>query len=350
MNVTCALSGIQFTCQHFPATVSSPDLAHPIFYLPANKLVSLSTKWVDGELTSTDSYLLFLALLSSTNRIEWRCPVAKTSATDSIVAKNMEKLVLVVSKTLAVSNSKSVLAELPMFSICRESNDLSNVSEWLDLWLNGLSTNAAKYRTATQLNSKMDIEETLQRYIRDSSRDVSTYASTLANWADVAGDFPRFAIKTPDGQHLPINVYWKQLIIRCTKKDSLFSVDGKDLNELLEHCEENIPHGSIYAHSLMKVLRNCKDTQRNFFGSFNETWELLEGTPSKANSNDTTISSTATSSATISEPTSVEIANRNALLASAPSSKPERRNYSTLALYLKATIAYDMAHRYTQTN
>ena len=102
MKILCSKSGIEFTAEHFPGTFFSRELSHPIFSLEQKKLLSYTGKWAAGELTPTDSYLLFLALLNSSEQIQFRTSCKRTPLTNSIVANNMEYLVRTVIKLNAI--------------------------------------------------------------------------------------------------------------------------------------------------------------------------------------------------------------------------------------------------------
>lgn len=212
MKAICALSGISFHCDHFPATVSSQDLAHPLFYVRQEKLLSyVETLWQEGELTEIDSYLLFLAILESTGQVEWRVPVYRTEKTASIVANNMERLSTICRRIIGLPNKAKVL---PFFSISKECNTLDNISSWLESWEQALASYIRGYKSESELRRKLDLEGYLEKLIKDKNKPIASYSQTLANWADVAGNFPRGLTPLPNGQSLPLNVYWKQIITR----------------------------------------------------------------------------------------------------------------------------------------
>jgi hypothetical protein len=241
MKATCAYSGLSFSCEHFPASVSSSELVHPIFYLKSAKLLGFIGDWADGSLNETDSYLLFLALLSSTEQVEWRVPVHRTDKTNQLVANNMEKLASLCTTFLQVTNKKEVL---PSFSISPDSRDLNNIRDWLLVWEQALVDYKTGYRSTNQLQKQRDAESYLERVIKDSSREIKSYSRLLANWADLAGNFPRFLTLTPSGNKIPLNIYWRELITKACLEDSIFTISQKDLDELIEHCEQEIPHGT----------------------------------------------------------------------------------------------------------
>lgn len=319
MKATCAYSGITFSCEHFPATVSSSELVHPIFYLKGAKLLSFLPAWADGSLNEIDSYLLFLALLSSTEQVEWRVPILRTDRTNQLVANNMEQLASLCTSILQVRNRQEVL---PAFSISADSRNLDNIRDWLQVWEQALLDYKQGYRATNQLQKQRDAESYLERVIKDSTKDLRSYSKSLASWADLAGNFPRFLTLTPSGNKVPLNTYWKEIIAKACLADGIFTISQKDLDELIEHCEQEIPHGSIYAHKLMKILKDAAKSQRDFFGNLDTSFVVL------------------------SPDTSVEDANKVALMASAPSELPVRSSYATLAGYLKAKIAWDMVQKY----
>jgi hypothetical protein len=74
------------------------------------------------------------------------------------------------------------------------------------------------------------------------------------------------------------------------------------------------------------VLKDAAKNQRDFFGNLDTSFIVL------------------------SPDTSVEDANKVALMATAPSELPVRGKYATLAGYLKAKIAYDMVQKYGTNN
>lgn len=315
MKATCAYSGVAFSCQYFPAAVSSSELVHPIFYLKPARLLEYLPAWAAGELAEVDSYLLFLSLLASTEQVEWRLPVLRTATTSQQVANNMERLGSLVSRMQQIPNKKEVL---PHFSIAQDSRDLGNIRDWLLVWEQAMAEYGTGYRSTSQRQHQRDAETQLEKAIKDVTRDPASYSRVLASWADLAGNFPRFLTPTPAGSKLPLNVYWKQLITRCCLHDSIFTVAQADLQELIEHCEQEIPHGSIYAYKLMQVLRDTAREQQDFFGDMSISYPAL------------------------SPDSSVEDANKVALMATAPAELPARHQYPSLVGYLRAKIAWDM--------
>lgn len=323
--VLCALSGIEFQVEFLPIPIHTREVAHPIFSLDQKRLIHLIGRWSDGSLDSTQSYLLFLALLNSTEQIEWRTPASRTSQTPSIVANNMEQLVLVVGRCELIRNPRFTL---PKFSINQETKDLSNVSHWIESWHNCYTEFLSGNRQADLRAKILRREEALEKLIKDHSKRTGSYVRMLADWAVEAGEFPT-------GQILGIRIcdYWKDIIIKCVSDSQIFTIPRADLEELIEHCEDYIPHGTIYAHALMETLRAGLAKQKNYLGL-----------------GDLDLSISETKFRVLSADDSVESANIMAMIDSAPISIPDPKDYPNKIAYLKAKMRYDMSVQYKKSS
>lgn len=324
MKVLCAYSSIEFECQYFPGYLSSRETSHPLFQVPQKRLLSYLGKWAQGGLTSTDSYLLFLALLRSSELVEFRVPAIRTPQTDSIVAINMEALCKTLAKLNTVVSQSLVF---PHYVISQETRGLENVQHWIANWELAYQEFQSGYRSAHD-SAKLRIREAaLERLIKNPHRPVASYASQIADWAATAGAFPTFILTNPhNSQRISCADYWKYLISKCAHEEQIFAIRRKDLEELLEHCEENIPIGSIYSNALFKILRHALARQKNFLGL-----------------GDLDISKS--SYTILSADTSTESANLRAIVDAAPDHLPRREEYPTHFAYLKAKLRWDMAQK-----
>lgn len=329
MRIICSLSSIEFECSHFPGAFYSPELYHPIFLLPQKKLLAATGKWSSGHLTSTDSYLLFLSLLRSSELIQWRVPVIRTEQTDSIVANNMESLLRTVIKLNTVPDPESIF---PHYAISQDTRTLANVRYWIENWQHAYDEFKSGYKSVHESAAIIRRENALARMIKNPHRSVSSYSGELAFWAASAGSFPTFPVTSPFGsslgQQITCSEFWQQIITRCTKNDYIFSIPDNDLQELIDHCEEHIPIGSIYSHLLFKILRDAQSRKRNF---------LDIGDPDVK-----------TSYTLISSQTDVQSANLRALIDSAPSAEPQRSEYPSDFAYRKAKLRWDMSKKFAK--
>ena len=313
--ILCGISGIEFSCDHLPIYLDSREYAHPIFFMPQKKLLGLYQKYRHGELGEIDSYLLFLAYFNSTDLIEWRVPAKYHAGTQSIIANTFDSLVSAVEKINRVKNPSVHFSHI---SVSPDTSNFTNCAYWIASWESTYESFVSGYASQRLKQELCDIEEKLAYLCKDANRDEVLFAARLATWADKAGTFPRFPIQV-GASVMPCNEYWKQIIRKCTNAESIFNIPSKDVQELLEHCEEYIDAGSIYAHHLFKILKEGMKKQQGFLGLGDFTFSI------------------------ISEDTSAEQANRIAIIQNAPTEAPRRIDYPSQFAYLKAKLAFEMA-------
>lgn len=333
MQILCAYSSITFTCEHFPGTLSSRESYHPVFDMPQKRLLSNLGKWSSGGLTPTDSYLLFLAVLRSTDLVDFRVPAIRTPQTDAIIAQNMEHLCRTVIKLNSVSNPA---VTFPHYVISPDTRTLENVRYWIENWQDSYEAFVAgrirDIEGREEWRRLATREAALQRLIKNSHRPIASYASQVAEWAALAGNFPsRGTIPSPfSGMQISLTDYWKELIVLCANENRLFGIPRKDLQELLDHCEEHIPVGSIYSNALFKIIRHALDRQQSFLGLGDlditrSTYEILTSTDN------------------------VEDANLRASIQAAPLEEPRQEQYATKFEFLRAKLRYQMARKHSRT-
>jgi len=329
MHILCSKSSIEFTCEHFPGYLSDKSYTHPIFFLPQRKLLPYLGKWSTNQLTPTDSYLLFLALLDSTDLVHWRHAAIRTENTPSIIAQNMERLAKVVSKINTVSNPA---VRFPQYVISADTRNLENIKHWLENWDSVYSDfRAGKLKESTdrKLASR---EAALDRLVKNPHKPASSYAIQIADWSATAGSFPEIPMISPwSGRKITVKEYWMQIIIRAVKEESLASINGKHLKELLDHCEAEISYGSIYAKALFEALRRALERHKGFL-------DLGDYIPASSTNYE------------ILPPGSINVENANisAMIQSAPTEKPVESNYPSRFKFIQAMNRWNLAQKYSQ--
>lgn len=319
--ITCSKSGTVFAVEHMPVALFSNAVSHPLFHVPQRKLIALAGQWSAGKLSPTESYLLFLSLLDSTGLVQWRTHALYTPKTDQIVANNMHSLLSIIAKINLINHPSFTL---PSFAVTTDTGDLDNAHHWIQSWKSNYLDWYASFEDSRKREEIKDKilarEESLQRLIK-SATPPDAYASTLADWASVAGAFPTCETLHPITKTtITLNEYWKSLIRTVANEDKLWRFPRKDIVELIEHCEENIMHGNIYSHTLMKYLRNGLRKYDDYLG-FGE---------------DSTTAPVTTSFTILSSNSSVQDINRAALINTAPSEEPKLHQYPNHFAYLKA--------------
>lgn len=334
--ILCAISGVEYRCDHFRLYLSSRESHHPIFDVPTPKLLQLAPQWMEGKMSLTESYLLYLALFNSTDLMEFRSPAIMCQDTPSIIAQNMEPLVKIVERIYNTGSDRvKEIIQLPGFVITPDTKDLTSSSDWIKIWEEAYKNYEDGYRTASLLERMERKESILERWIKDNTKDISQYANRLADWAYDAGRFDlhaNYEVLNELDQREEMGHYWKRIIIACAKTESIWNIPDIDLQDLIEHCEEHIYHGTIFAHTLMSLLRAGAQRKKNFLdlgdidiGANGTTFRILDANAS------------------------VEDANKLALIDSAPINKPEEKDYPNKLAYIRAKMKWQLAKDYQES-
>lgn len=329
--VLCALSGIEFPVPHFNyLSLSGREAKHPIFTVPHTRLLPQSVRWLDGELTHTENYLLYLALWNSTGLCEFRVPATMCADTVSLVAQNMDRLVSIVERIHDTGTERIIESlHLPKFVISPDTKDLTCTPDWITIWENCYKDYETNYVTSTALEKLTRKEATLERYIKDRNKDIASYAHPLAVWAADAGQFPEFSAGLDSsilaGKNMSLRDYWIHIIKASVKLESIWDIPTEDIRELIEHCEEHIGHGTIYAHELMTLLRAGLERKNSFF-----------------NLGDIDVGTGTTTFRILDASSSIEDANKLALIDAAPLNAPVESQYPNKLAYLKAKMNWQM--------
>lgn len=311
MKIQCSLSGLSYSLPEFSGLHMQPGLTyHPFLDLPASQMPECYTAWCNGTLSEQESYLLFVWMLKNTNLVQWRAPLQISPESRApIVAQYMQHLFRVASLMECIAHPRFVA---PSVVISEENNDLEPIREWIALWqdayddfLAGLAISREREELATRTAA-------LERFIKSPGIPASKYAHILADWAEVAASFPGHTAE-----------YWKEIIIHAHSDSRLLSIPQVDLEELIEHCEQEIDEysqGTIFSHHLYSILSAALDAKLDFFG--------LRGTGKNG----------------FAEIDSSEQDNKlAAIIVSAPSAEPRPHQYSSQFTYIKAKMAWQIA-------
>lgn len=325
--LTCSKSGVLFSCEHMPIQLNSQEFAHPMFSVSKKKLLSISGLWAAGKLSPTENYLLYLSLLDSTGLIEWRTPAKYTAKSPQIIANNMETMIHIIGKIDVISHPSFAL---PRFAITSDTSDLSNSYHWLQSWIEnyndwieGYKHSSAEERKALEIR-----ENALHKLIKTpSSESTESLAHVLSEWAVLAGNFPSGNIPHHiSRKQIPLSDYWKLIIRACAHEEKIWQFPRGDILDLIDHCEDNIIMGTIYSHSLMKLLRSGLKKYDDYLGF-----------------GDIDLGGKTTSFQILSSDTSAETANMQTLIMTASESEPKVSQYPSKFAWLKAHSKWALA-------
>jgi hypothetical protein len=329
MRVLCGISGIDFECDHFPGFLASRETCHPIFYMPQKKLLGYTGKFFTSELTSTDKYLLFLAVLHSSELVDFRLPAIQTPFTQSIIARNFESLVHIVCKINAVDAPSVVF---PHIVVGPETRNLSNVHFWIDRWKESYKEFQSGTAKAYEGRKLIQRETALARLIKNPYKPSAEYASQIADWAISAGNIDSYKQLTNNpltNTQTSLSSYWRTAIIRCAKLDRLYQIPESDMREILEHFETELDAiGSIYSHELLQILRTALKKRSDYLG--------LELGSNTANMKTYEEISSAT-------PDDIQSSNMKLMIDLAPTIEPLKKDFPDTVSYLRAKMRWNMA-------
>lgn len=310
--IICGISGIKFRCEHIPMLLSRREMNHPIFHLPQRKLLELYKTYASNQLTETDAYLLFLALLHSTDVVVFSSPVLYTSVTPNIIAANIGQLVSSIWNTNAITHPGF---KQPGFYVDSSTQDLSNISMWIKAWQSNIIRFKEGIVSERQEAALKEVTSKLERLILSPETVDTKLAAAVATWADKAAAFP---VASRD--------YWKSVIRRCYNISSMFSVPRKDILEIRSYCEENLEVGSIYFNTLMKTLKTGLRNHYDFLGmeDLDSPGYVFVDSPSSSSKEQEILA---------------------AIAATAPTSPPVASDYPSKLAFVKARLAYKTSQR-----
>ena len=307
MKIICAYSGLQYSVpEHFPGIRLANTEAHPIFSVPSETLANCYAAWVRRELKHEDTYLLALALLHSTNLIEFRTAASfsDSGAQTGILNTHLQSLFNITQLLVNVPHPQFIA---PKIVIAEDTANLESLAQWVRIWREAYEDFRAGQAESMAFDALKKKEQALAKFINSSEIPEHKYAHVLADWAALAASFP------PE-----YTTYWKECIIKCYQAQSALVIPPVHLQDIREWCEEHIDEyscGSIFSYRLYSLISAVQDCREDF--------ELL--------------------------PTSGGQAHLQAVIDSAPISEPLRSHYASQLDYMRAKAAWILAQSQTRT-
>lgn len=320
MKILCEYSGVDFYTRDFLNMRVSG--IHPLFSLPSSSLLSRAGDWGQGKLSPEECRILFIALLHSTDHLDFHTAALPTNQT---IQYHMQKVFHTVGwyHTLDMKNMI-----LPKYAVNHATRDLKNIGLWLDSWneikddwINGQTKSAQSRRKLERLAIR---EESLSRLIKSYSKKSEDYAWRLAAWALDASDDPEEHPISKD-----LKEYWTTLF--KLRGNSIYLASTNDLDEMVEHMEKYLPHGDIFSHAVLKHVRALlfKNKSGDFGLGIPTGTDLTEmhNNPYKIVEDD------------------IEIHNVDVVIASAPEEEPRKSDYPDLVSFIRAKAAFYLKNK-----
>lgn len=261
MKLKCPKSGISYSVN---IGYGHGKVPHPIFGLPTKALIMQNLDvFIMGKLSKTEVHLLGCALLNKLPII-WERPLQE-SVCIPFWKSHIEQLA-----TIVMQHDPTKTAFLPKFKISAITEDLSNLS----IYLHSVDSAILEYNNG---NVKADYfrdrtEETILRLLRTAlakAEKTKMLPTLMADWASDVGRFPDTRILVSEGLHSTLREHWHYIIKKVFSVSSPVEILSEtislgDVDELIEHCEQNIDVGSIHSLALFRKLRIVKEVLAEF--------------------------------------------------------------------------------------
>ena len=375
MKLTCPHSGLEYYTSNGYGTASA---VHPATQVPLKKLVSQLTDFTrtksDAEFSDADKYLYLLAWLNHLTCVSYRNPASFDSDYPTLLA-NADPLFKTVLSVAQFPHLK-----YPQLIVSSDSTIHSSLRNWLTTFNDILAEH--KYRSAHQSASReiARIEDTLDRITSRYSRVGTVRAGKLlAKWAATVAEFPAYNVTLADSTTCTLSTLWQSIIEQSFIESPLQLLQSKilpaDLSELIEYCEDNIPHGTHHAFQLMRRLRAMESLLGELTGVSPMKVSYSQQQPPVAKLQRNTASAQSGSGSMqrngseVSLPEHLSLSTKPAMPAAVPATpatpatdpalselltaEPQRSQFPTTILYLRAKAKWQssiLAHRQAARN
>ena len=249
MKLICRYSAELYFCDHFKE--DSHDDVHPIFRLPARKLLLKAKKWGAGQYDETEQKLLFLALMNTTGAVDFTVPA---SPSHSIVSANMESMFRIVT-WFDTANPGTL--RLPTYRVSELHYRLENINTWIAALFECREEWKRPSLTKNLQDALAPRELVLDRYINSPTKHTSEYATKLARWAISAA-----------GVTGETAAYWLRLF--QLKDNEIFKAPVEDLEKMMIFLETKLfevgnpgaGYGGSYARKTLQHVRELYQTAK----------------------------------------------------------------------------------------
>ncbi|MNZ58795.1 hypothetical protein D3C78_768110 [compost metagenome] len=284
MKVHCPVSGLSFEVA-FPAwghaTYPHPMLSCSAQTLNQDFLELLFAQQLSSELTHLLglSYLLKLPLVSLTPM-----PSDAHQTLHTFWLKYMERL----ARLATTLEGKPAPKRHTQIRVSLDN--LSHLGAWIEelevSWslrsapitdaakkLNSQAWNSVQLSPSRDTERQQEIDALILKGLRGSlltRKEASKYPETITKWVMNIAPFPTAKIQLPDGRKTTISEHWAHIMELAFSKDGALdliceNINAGDLEELLEHCYENIPvEIGTFATLLWRKLEEVKTNLESY--------------------------------------------------------------------------------------
>jgi hypothetical protein len=232
--------------------------AHPFYSLAAKKIPAILSLWQKGELSNTETHLLYTRFLLDTEHVSFTSPLVLTEALTEI--QNAQ--IIPLSKLVYSGCFQKDNIDLPGFAISSDSQD---ISELLSIWEIELESYRISYMISKQQHEIRAMLTRVQRAF--ASPLLTNRKKIILQWMNRCVTLPEFLTKHPvSKQMVSCKAYWEELLSKAIEGDHMLAYPEKDIVEFKEHLESELPLNYAQEFSLLEELRAAISRKQNYFG------------------------------------------------------------------------------------
>lgn len=292
MKLLCPLSGIRYEVGTFKlSNYKEQKVPHPFLSFPLNEVLgSCLPRFANESLFEEDLHLFGTYLISKLPVERWGNPLLEKESFSYWTPFWLSHIEQLASTVKRLDGKKP--KNIPTFNVFSEgeTHPLSNLKEWLkeaNLCINEfyapISEEALKRNkdfranlSEEQFSSEAQCNAVIEKILRgslSSPREKQKFPELISNWAAKVGDFPNSVFRDSKGNRSTVRTFWKQIIQdafdlgangRGYSNILTSDVTIADLEELQEHCMENIPAGTLQSRALWEELGKLKEVILEF--------------------------------------------------------------------------------------
>lgn len=271
MKLTCPKSGIRFTVS---CGFGSAKVYHPILHVPIPTLLSSNyPAFIAGKMNPDDTHLFGTALLNQLPVDKWSAPLESAASLNTIWYQTIPKMVELLGRLY-----ERTWKRIPYYRINQDTADLRGLVNYLKSLEECIDKRSFSPIEIAREQAQSFVTNKIYQILRDTDSIIkgrNKLPELVAQWASIAGDFPQSNCQW-NSQVMTIREYWKMLIKTAFDPDALKVIkllevksDDKpqvlsDYEELLEHCETEIPFGSLHYDTLQSKLKDTIEVLQEF--------------------------------------------------------------------------------------
>lgn len=319
MRIVCHYSGVSLRMEKFNnLKIEGSYAKHPIMAVPTPILLLLKQDWMKGKLDDLECRLLFVALLKSTDLVEFR-----TAALPSL--SNIQKNMISLFKLVEMKWITSDAIPLSHLAVNFDNRYITNVDNWINAVMEEKLSWEMRKGDLAKIQQRRYREQQILKAIRSPYRKLSSYQHLIAKWV----------VDIVEPPHPEKVERWTR-ILRAREDYEIWSFNPLDIEELSNEMKDKLPFGTLQSHQAFQIIDTIQKKNRyklNYFslGLTDEDSDEKGYTIIGGEDGD--------------EKEDTEQANIDAITETAPQEEPQQANYKTKVEFWVAYSKWNIAQR-----